>query len=79
MVRIPSDVRPAKLIKLMESLGFVRDRQSGSHIIMKHSGPPGRTIAMPEHQVIKTGTLRGILQAVSEHTGSPIEKLTNEL
>jgi len=79
MVRFPADVRPAELIKLMESHGFVKDRQSGSHIVMKHPGPPERSVVVPAHRNIKVGTLRGILQSVSEQTRLPIEDLLKKL
>ncbi|MCL4306445.1 type II toxin-antitoxin system HicA family toxin [bacterium] len=79
MTRIPQDVRPTELIKFLESLGFERARQSGSHIIMKHYGPPERTIAIPAHRTLKAGTLRSILQSVSLQTGLSLEDLARKL
>lgn len=35
----PKDVRFDDLVKLLESVGFVRDRQGGSHLIYGHSNP----------------------------------------
>lgn len=74
-MRIPTDTRPADLIRLMVRCGFIRERQSGSHIVMKHPGPPERSIVVPAHRNIKVGTLRGILQVVSEQTQLPIEDI----
>ena len=36
-----------KLAKILEKLGFLRERQRGSHIFYKH--PDGRTTVVPNH------------------------------
>ena len=41
-------VKPEKLIKVLEKLGFVWIRQSGSHAIFRH--PDGRWTTVPIHK-----------------------------
>jgi predicted RNA binding protein YcfA (HicA-like mRNA interferase family) len=54
----------AKVVKALESAGFVVVRVSGSHHVMRHSD--GRTVVVPVHagQDMAKGTLRGILAAI---------------
>ena len=49
----------AVIVKALERLGFVRVRQSGSHVIMRR-GPKGCVV--PMHSEVKVGTLAGILR-----------------
>lgn len=55
-------IKPEKLIKVLEKLGFQRLRQSGSHVFMRH--PDGRTTLIPFHKgdVIDRGLLRKIIR-----------------
>ncbi len=48
------------LVKAFKKLGFQTVSQKGSHIKMNH--PDGRVVIIPNHKVIKKGTLKkGIL------------------
>ena len=47
------------IVKALEHLGFVRVRQSGSHVIMRR-GPKGCVV--PMHSEVKIGTLAGVLR-----------------
>jgi len=49
----------AAIVKALERLGFVKVRQSGSHVIMRR-GPKGCVV--PMHSEVKVGTLAGILR-----------------
>jgi predicted RNA binding protein YcfA (HicA-like mRNA interferase family) len=49
----------AAIVKALERLGFVKLRQSGSHVIMRR-GPKGCVV--PMHSEVKVGTLAGILR-----------------
>ena len=56
-------VTPQKLLKILESLGFVHVHGSGSHKVMKHSD--GRRTTIPMHgKDIPKGTLLAILRDV---------------
>ncbi|AEH45451.1 YcfA family protein [Thermodesulfatator indicus DSM 15286] len=52
-----SPVKPELLIKFLESLGFVKARQKGSHIFFRHKD--GRTATIPFHKGEEIG--RGLL------------------
>ena len=60
---VPS-VPGAKVVKALESVGFVVARINGSHHVMRH--PDGRSVAVPVHsgKDLLKGTLRGILATV---------------
>jgi len=47
------------IVKALERLGFVKLRQSGSHVVMRR-GPKGCVV--PMHSEVKVGTLAGVLR-----------------
>ena len=49
----------AAIVKALERLGFVKVRQSGSHVIMRR-GPKGCVV--PMRGEVKVGTLAGVLR-----------------
>ena len=63
MTQLPT-LKPRKLIKLLQSLGFENVRQEGSHIFFKH--PDGRITVVPFHagKDIGRGLLRDILDEI---------------
>lgn len=56
-------LKPQKLIKILNKLGFQQIRQRGSHIFLKH--PDGRTTVVPFHKKdIGRGLMRAILNDI---------------
>jgi predicted RNA binding protein YcfA (HicA-like mRNA interferase family) len=55
-------LKPKDLIKKLEKIGFVKDRQSGSHIIMYHPITKRRAIIAYHLKEIKRGTLNSLLK-----------------
>ncbi|MDP2744536.1 MAG: type II toxin-antitoxin system HicA family toxin [Dehalococcoidia bacterium] len=49
------------MVKALERAGFLFDRQKGSHMVYYHP-ETNRTVVIPRHREIKTGTLREILR-----------------
>ncbi len=49
----------AAIVKALERLGFVKIRQSGSHVIMRRGA---KGCVVPMHNEVKVGTLAGILR-----------------
>ena len=47
-------------VKTFEKLGFVFNRQKGSHIILSH--PNGRHLSVPDHRELDRGTLRALIR-----------------
>jgi predicted RNA binding protein YcfA (HicA-like mRNA interferase family) len=43
-------------------VGYEKDRQKGSHIVLRQAAPPHRRIVVPDHDEIAKGTLRAILR-----------------
>ena len=58
MPKLPR-VSGAEIIRALERLGFVRIRQSGSHVILRR-GNKGCVVSM--HLEVKVGTLAGLLR-----------------
>jgi predicted RNA binding protein YcfA (HicA-like mRNA interferase family) len=58
MPKLPR-VSGAEAMRALERLGFVKIRQSGSHVIMR-KGPRGCVV--PMHNELKVGTLAGVLR-----------------
>lgn len=50
------------IVRALEAIGYVRDRQRGSHIVMRHQDPPFRRITVPDHKEVSKGTLRAIIR-----------------
>lgn len=63
MPKLPQ-VSGKKLVKALERMGFVAERQTGSHVILVHID--GRKVTVPIHanRDIPTGTLHGILKDI---------------
>jgi predicted RNA binding protein YcfA (HicA-like mRNA interferase family) len=60
MPKLPP-TRPDDLVRIATKLGFVWDRQKGSHAVYLRQ-KDGRRVVIPMHKGdLKTGTLRGIV------------------
>jgi predicted RNA binding protein YcfA (HicA-like mRNA interferase family) len=79
MAKLPRDVRPSDLIRVLVQRGFKEIRQSGSHIVLKHDGPPEFTVVIPNHVPLKVGTLQAILNAVAGHLSTDVTELLSQL
>jgi predicted RNA binding protein YcfA (HicA-like mRNA interferase family) len=49
-------------VKAFGKLGYEKDRQNGSHMILRQGIPPFRRLTVPDHPEIAKGTLRAILR-----------------
>ena len=73
MAKLPSaSYRDA--LKAFESFGWEVVRQSGSHIILVKEGEIV-TLALPAHNPVAKGTLRGLIRAA----GLTVEEFVNAL
>lgn len=50
------------LCKALEKIGYLKDHQTGSHIILRNENSPYRRLTVPDHKEIAKGTLRAILK-----------------
>ena len=58
MPKLPR-VSGAEAVRALERLGFVKIRQSGSHVIMRRAS---KGCVVPLHAELKVGTLAGVLR-----------------
>ena len=58
MPKLPR-VSGAEVVRALERLGFVKARQSGSHVVMKCES---KGCVVPMHTEVKVGTLAGVLR-----------------
>jgi len=66
--------KPREVVHILEKLGYVQKRQTGSHLIMHHSKKK-HIIPVPMHaKDIKHGLLKGIIKE-SESTEKEFIKL----
>jgi predicted RNA binding protein YcfA (HicA-like mRNA interferase family) len=49
----------------LKQIGYDVVRQKGSHVRLRHIGPPMHLISVPNHAALKVGTLRAILTEVA--------------
>jgi predicted RNA binding protein YcfA (HicA-like mRNA interferase family) len=69
-VKLPADVSGQELVKVLKSVGFIVNRQKGSHIILRRAEPYARVV-VPDHRPLRPGTLRQILH----EAGISVEQL----
>lgn len=64
-----------KLIKALGKIGYRKDHQTGSHIILRHESPPHRRLTIPGHSELAKGTLRAIIRESGLTVGELVELL----
>ncbi len=74
MTRLPR-VSGRDVVSALRRVGYVQDRQHGSHIVLRHVEPPFRRVVVPDHKELATGTLRAIIR----ETGLTVEEFRNLL
>ena len=57
-MKLPRDVNGAEAARALQRLGYVVQRPTGSHLILRRER---RTVVVPQHKPLKPGTLKGIL------------------
>jgi predicted RNA binding protein YcfA (HicA-like mRNA interferase family) len=56
-------IRPKQLIKVLERAGFIVNRVTGSHYVLKHPAKPNLRVTVPYHnRDLKRGTLQSIVK-----------------
>ncbi len=69
------NVSGRKVVQALLKLGYEKDRQKGSHIVMRQLSSPHRRIVVPDHKEVAKGTLRAIIR----HAGLTVEEFTKYL
>jgi predicted RNA binding protein YcfA (HicA-like mRNA interferase family) len=76
-MRLPRGVSADRVIRALEQLGYAVIRQKGSHVRLRHEGPPAHAITVPLHNPLKIGTLHGILSEVAQMRSVTIESIAD--
>ncbi|WP_456405422.1 type II toxin-antitoxin system HicA family toxin [Caldithrix abyssi] len=53
-----------EVVAALSKIGYERDRQKGSHIVLRQIAYPHRRVVVPDHHEIAKGTLRKIIKQV---------------
>ncbi len=78
-MKLPRDLSGPELVKALRVLGYVVDRQKGSHVrVTTQQGGEHHEVA-PNHHPIKVGTLSGILKDIATHHDLTVENLIRKL
>lgn len=64
-----------EVVRALRKIGYERDRQKGSHIVMRQAAYPYRRIVVPDHREVAKGTLRAIIREVGLSVAEFIELL----
>ena len=63
-----------RVVVAFAKIGYERDRQKGSHIVLRQVTYPYRRLVVPDHKEVAKGTLRAIIK----QSGLTVEEF-NEL
>lgn len=55
-----SNISGKKAISIFEKLGYIKDHQTGSHVILWHPEKP--TLSVPSHKELAPGLLRSLIR-----------------
>jgi predicted RNA binding protein YcfA (HicA-like mRNA interferase family) len=61
-VSVLPQVSGREVVAALVKAGYEKDRQRGSHIVMRQTATPHRRITITNHDEIAKGTLRAILR-----------------
>jgi predicted RNA binding protein YcfA (HicA-like mRNA interferase family) len=79
-MKIPRDLSRHDLAAILcRRWGYVKVNQVGSHIILQTPLPTSHRIAVPDHKVLRIGTLNGILRTVANHKGVDRQAILNSI
>jgi predicted RNA binding protein YcfA (HicA-like mRNA interferase family) len=61
-VNVLPRVSGREVVRALRKIGYDRDLQRGSHIVLRQTAPPHRRITVPDHKEVAKGTLRAIIR-----------------
>ncbi len=59
MTKLPTDLSGQELIRILTRIGFIFQRQRGSHIILRRESPFAR-VSVPDHKVLRVSRSRAL-------------------
>lgn len=51
-----------QVVTALAKLGYEKDRQKGSHTVLRQTVAPHRRLTVPDHKEVAKGTLRAIIK-----------------
>lgn len=72
---IPKDITGKELVKKLGIFGYEAVRQNGSHIRIQTTKNGKHSETVPNHNPLKSGTLRSILKNIAHHFDIPLSEL----
>ena len=69
-MKLPTGLSGQEVRRVLEQVGFIYQRQKGSHMILRREHPYSRVV-VPDHKTLRLGTLRQILN----EAGLTVEQL----
>jgi predicted RNA binding protein YcfA (HicA-like mRNA interferase family) len=51
-----------QVVSALVKIGYEKDRQKGSHIVLRQTVEPHRRLVVPDHKEVAKGTLRVIIK-----------------
>jgi predicted RNA binding protein YcfA (HicA-like mRNA interferase family) len=67
-----------EVVRALRKIGYNRDRQRGSHIVLRRTAPPHQRITLPDHKEVTKGTLKAIIRQTGLTVDRPIEPTRGE-
>ena len=58
-----------EVVEALAKIGYEKDRQKGSHIVLRQTASPHRRIVVPDHREVAKGTLRAIVKQAGLSVG----------
>lgn len=68
-MKLPRDLSGARLIKALAKLGYIQQRQAGSHVRLTTAMCGIHHLTVPLHDPLRSGTLAAIVSDVAAHHG----------
>ena len=78
-MRLPRDVSGRDLSRALGVLGYETVRQTGSHIRLTSRSEPQHHLTIPDHGVLRVGTLAGVVADVAAHQGLTRDEVLSRL
>ena len=78
-MKLPRGIPGTRVIRMLETLQYNVIREKGSHVRLRHQGPPAHSITVPKHGSLKIGTLHSILTEIAFMRSLTINELEKML
>lgn len=79
-MKLPRDLSGASLIRhLRKHWDYELVHRVGSHVILQTGNPSHQRLPVPDHLVLRVGTLNSIVRLVSTHKGVTKEEVLHGL